>query len=387
MHKNLKIRNTVLASSLALSLLFPSLSNACTSLLYIDANGAPYSGRTLELSMELPYKVTYFPSGTIFGSTADQHHTLNFTAKNAFISIGVPNPSNGKNVAIQGLNDKGLTFSMLAYPDASGPENVLTNTTAVLAAVDLGAWTLSQFDTVSAVKDALEKQPVLVTSLLPNDQLKTPFHYALHDASGKSIVIEYSNGAQHIYDNPLGVMTNGPTFPWHMTNLDNYTFLNNQDHSSLEINGHLFQQPDSGIATSGLPAANTSVGRFVRAVYYSHFAEKVDNSDKALKTLAHIMNNFDRPRGITIDKNPVKSIAGIPIPDVAGNPGYTSEYTSWTSLTDINNLQIFIRTYADINYVRFDLSELMQSKTIKSIDLASLPANTTDGSKILLATK
>ena len=53
--------------------------------------------------------------------------------------------------------------------------------------------------------------------------------------------------------------------------------------------------------TAGLPASNTSVGRFVRATYYAQFTEKVSAPDDAIKTLAHVMNNFDRPKGITID--------------------------------------------------------------------------------------
>lgn len=381
----LTVQRTLLASAMAM--LLPSMGQACTSLLYTDGQGASYAGRTLELAMELPYQVAYYPIGTGFGSQADQHHVLDFQAKNAFVSIGIPDPVNGQFKAIQGVNDKGLTFSLLAFPSTDGPANAASQTTAVLAAIDLGAWTLSQFDTVADVKAALETQPVLVTALLPHNQIKTPFHYALHDATGKSIVIEYSDGAQHVYDNPVGVMTNGPTFPWHMTNLDNYSFLTNKDQSSWEINGKVFQQPDSGIATAGLPASNTSVGRFVRAVYYSHFAEKVDNHDKALITLAHIMNNFDRPRGITIDKSTETNVAGIPVPDVAGQPGYTTEYTSWTTLTDLNRRQMYVRTYANMNYVRFDLQELMQGTTVKVVNLATLAGSTTDGSKVLLAAK
>ncbi|OZI74533.1 linear amide C-N hydrolase [Bordetella genomosp. 12] len=384
---NLKatLQRTVVATALAM--LVPSLGQACTSLLYTDGKGASYAGRTLELAMELPYQVAYFPVSTSFGSKADNHHVLDFKTKNAFVSIGVPDPVNGQFKALQGVNDKGLTFSLLAFPNADGPANAASQTTAVLAAIDLGTWTLSQFNTVAEVKAALEKQPVLVTSLLPKGQLKTPFHYALHDASGKSIVIEYSGGAQHVYDNPVGVMTNGPTFPWHMTNLDNYSFLSNKDQSSWQINGKTFQQPDTGIATAGLPASNTSVGRFVRAVYYSHFAEKVDSPDKALLTLAHIMNNFDRPRGITVDKSETQSIAGIPVPPVAGEPGYSSEYTSWTTLTDLNKHQMLVRTYANMNYVRFDLNTLAQSKAVKQVPLASISADVTDGSKVLLAAK
>lgn len=49
----------------------------------------------------------------------------------------------------------------------------------------------------------------------------SPFHYALHDRSGASIVTEFSDGKQTVYDNPVGVMTNGPSLPWHLINLNN----------------------------------------------------------------------------------------------------------------------------------------------------------------------
>lgn len=381
------LRRFIVAGAVVSAMAAPSIAQACTSLLYKDGTGAAYAGRTLELSMELPYKVAYFPAGTSFGSKAGQHHVLDFTAKNAFVAIGAPDPANGQTKVVQGVNDKGLTFSMLAFPSADGPADAVSKTTEVLAAIDLGSWTLSKFDTVAEVKEALEKQAVILTSMLPKGGLKTPFHYALHDATGHSIVIEYSNGVQHVYDNPVGVMTNGPTFPWHMTNLDNYTYLNNKDHSSIEINGRTFNQPDSGIATIGIPGSNTSVGRFVKAVYYTHFAEKVDNPDAAIKTLGHIMNNFDRPRGITIDKRTADSIAGIKIPGVAGNEDYVSEYTSWTTLTDLNRHQMYVRTYNGVNYTKFDLNELKDIKTVKSVDLNSIPADVLDGSQNLISAK
>src|SRR5690606_21691701 len=206
-----------------------------------------------------------------------------------------------------------------------GPKDMTEKTQAVLAAIDLGSWALSQFSTVSEVKAALAEQPVLVTSLLPGGLLKTPFHYTLHDATGASIVIEFANGKQQVIDNPVGVMTNGPEFSWHMTNLNNYTFLSNKDQSKLQIRGREFRQPDSGIATVALPASNTSVGRFVRAVYYSQFAEKATTPEQAVATLAHVMNNFDRPRGITIDDRFEEEIENITAPGVTGDPLYTSE--------------------------------------------------------------
>lgn len=108
-------------------------------------------------------------------------------------------------------------------------------------------------------------------------------------------------GKQVIVDNPVNVMTNGPSFAWHLTNLANYSFLTNVDKSQGTFGSLTVVAPDSGVATSGLPSANTSVGRFVRAAFYSQYAKRSDIPDDAVRVLAHVMNNFDRPVNITID--------------------------------------------------------------------------------------
>lgn len=385
MKKKTRLQRSIIASVLAAAVTLPGIAYTCTSLLYTDANGAPYAGRTMELPMELPYQATYFPKGTGFGSEADNHHVLSFQGKHAFVSLTVPDPVTKDLKVVEGLNEQGLSFSVLAFASTEGPRDMAAKTTEVLAAIDLGAWALSQFKNVNEVKAALQEQPVLVTALLPLGIMKTPFHYTLHDSSGASAVIEFANGKQQVIDNPVGVMTNGPEFSWHMTNLNNYTFLSNKDQSKLEIGGVQFKQPDSGIATVALPASNTSVGRFVRAVYYSQFAEKAKTPDRAVTTLAHIMNNFDRPRGITIDERFEGALENITAPGVVGHPTYNTEYTSWTALSDLRRLKFSVRSYDSLNYIDFDLAALMKQQDKKTIALSKIPVDMTDGTKALQA--
>lgn len=342
---------------------------ACTSLLYTDAQGAPYAGRTMELPMELPYQVAYFPAGSAFGSQVKAHPALTYQSKQAFIAVAVEDPITKDLKVVEGMNEGGMSFSVLAFASTEGPRDMVHKTQAALAAIDLGAWALSNFHTVAEVKAALNKQPVLVTALLPLGLMKTPFHYTLHDATGASIVIEFANGKQNVIDNPIGVMTNGPELQWHLTNLNNYTFLNNKDQSKLTLNGVHLQQPDSGIATVALPASNTSVGRFVRAVYYAQFAEKSKTSAEAVHTLAQVMNNFDRPRGITIDERFKESVENIAAPAVTGQRLYTSEYTSWTALSDLRQRKFYVRSFGALNYVDFDLNQLKTLKAKKALPL------------------
>ena len=54
-------------------------------------------------------------------------------------------------------------------------------------------------------------------------------HFFIQDKTGKSIAVEPIRGKLKVTDAPLGVMTNAPTYDWHMTNLDNYINLSVKD--------------------------------------------------------------------------------------------------------------------------------------------------------------
>ena len=76
--------------------------------------------------------------------------------------------------------------------------------------------------------------------------------------------------------------------------------------------------------------------------------------------LAHVMNNFDRPLDITVDIDS-KSAEG------KGN----SEFTVWTVLSDLSRRKFFVRSYLELNYQQFDLTELSSVKNFKTIPYMS----------------
>ncbi|MFK8252107.1 linear amide C-N hydrolase [Ancylobacter terrae] len=339
----------------------------CTSLGYTDSAGRAYFGRTLELTVDLPYQLAYFPAGFVTQSQVADHPALALTARHAVLAVTMPDrlPTAQAPVGItdlkilEGLNTEGLTFSLLSYPSAGGKQAAVDTTRAVLSASDLGAWALGQFTTVAEVKQALAAQPVQLQRLALLGGVVSPFHYVVHDATGAALVIEFDRGVMTVYDNPVSVMTNGPKFDWHLVNLGNYTFLSNVDKSSASFGRYEARQPDSGIATAGLPSSNTSVGRFVRAAYYAQFTEKAATPDLAVQTLAHILNNFDRPRGVSIDypdgKGGHLEVEGL---ESAGSEPYATEFTCWTSLSDLDRRLFHVRDYRSLNFSRVDLADL-----------------------------
>lgn len=339
----------------------------CTSLIYTDAASRAYLGRTLELSIELPYHISVFPEALVFKSRVEGFAELSWNTKIPFFAITMPADLPQSGVAldsadikvIEGLNNEGLAFSVQSYSQAGGPDIQADSEKIVLAASDLGAWVLGQFSSVDDVKKALANLEVEVDRIPVLGGLKMPFHYAVHDASGKSIIIEFHHGVRTVYDNPVGVMTNAPQFSWHLTNLSNYTFLTNVDHSIATFGTLEAIQPGAGIAKAGLPVTDTSVDRFIRAAFYAKFAEKQTNPDKAIQMVAHIMNNFDRPRGITVD---CPNFGSSHLQVQGQKDGKTqTEFTSWTSISDLGRKQFFVRGNSGMNFAFFDVEELSKA--------------------------
>ena len=342
----------------------------CTGLVYIDAKSRPYLGNTMELSELLPWQMAYFPAGTSFTSQVAGKEPLTWTSKYSFtgmaISTDIPQPGVAIDwrtlMIVRGLNDSGLALSHQAYGQ-TGETPASSDTAPMLEATQLGLWLLSNFTTVADIKTALAAQPVNATKAPMAGMVPFPLHLLVTDHTGASIVIEGQDGAFIAHDNPVGVMTNGPYFEWHLTNLNNWTHLNNVDHSSTTFGTATYTQPDSGIATSALPSSNASVGRFIRAVYYTHFVDKFADPDVAVSALAAILNNFDRPRGASTDAPDARG-EGVNFGAGSASLAWSTEYTTHTIMCDIARARFYIRRHAGLNW---SIADLTQMKGIASV--------------------
>ena len=94
----------------------------CTSLTYRDAQDRVYFGRTLELTIDLPYKVVFIPRGMKLRSELEGRDPVDYEASHAFVSVTMPGRIPTKDAPLtvgdfkplEGMNDKGLTFSLLS---------------------------------------------------------------------------------------------------------------------------------------------------------------------------------------------------------------------------------------------------------------------------------
>lgn len=376
---------------LSTALVVSSISNAaaCTLLLYTDAKGRAYTGRTMEFVGSVPNHLVYYPTGSRIESvTPDGQEGVAFNTKHAVLAVTVFGviPNAKQDVFHEAINDQGMTFSTNSLGGNISPSVRQVPNGKILSAVDLGAWALGNFETVAQVKQALDNKEVEIwlpsTAFLGAGPL--PLHFGLFDRSGAGIVIEWTNGQTTVYDNPVGVMTNNPAFPWHLENMGNYAYLTNIDKNSAKFNKLSVAAFDGGGNMANLPSTETSPGRFVKAAYYSTFAEKAKTPDQAILTLGHVMNNFDRPKNISIDLSRDMPGGERNMSDTQnGKP--TSEVTNWTVLSDLTQNHFHIRTINSLNFTKFDVNRLSVLKEVKTVSFDTLNANASlDGTDLFL---
>lgn len=332
---------------------------ACTSLIIKDTSDNVYHGRTMEHTFgEGLSSLTYYPKGFNFQHLApDKSKGLAYQAKYPILAITTPISIYDPKCAMQGLNQAGLSFSLnVLYGDPLTDLTPKQYPNSVPFA-SFGQWALANFSRVEELKLALSQQVCFWSEELELvGGLKTPFHFIVYDKTGQSVVVEVDKGALIVYDNPTGVLTNEPEFPWHVENLNNYTNMSNVGITQAHINGITLRQVDCGIATSVLPSSTNSVGRFVRAFFYSSFANKVDDPDLQVAELAHVMSNFDRPKNIT-----TQFVVSKENPD---NPKRVSEFTLWIALSDLSRGKLYIRLYDHLNYKEFSFEQFSQENDV-----------------------
>jgi choloylglycine hydrolase len=149
-----------------------------------------------------------------------------------------------------------------------------------------------------------------------------------------------------VHDAPLGVMTNAPTYDWHMTNLTTYINLSVKDVDSAKVGPITIRAFGSGAGMLGLPGDFTPPSRFVRAVMFSQSAAPNKTADDAVLSVFHILNQFDIPEGSVVN-----AAIGQPV----------DEITEWTSVADLKNLRWYFRTREDQSIHMVDLKQAVDS--------------------------
>lgn len=320
---------------------------ACTSFVVPADDGSIVIGRTLEFASDTKSRLVYAPRGEKHtGTLPDGEAGLSWESKYASLYMD----AFGLDCVNDGMNEAGLSVAALYFPGYAGFQTVKTEEKdQVLSSFDLSAWMLQNFSSVEEVRKALASVTVWGFEIAELGGV-VPVHYVIYDSSGKAIVVEYVAGELHIYDNPVGVLTNSPEFPWHMTNLRNYVTLSPVGATDMSLRGLKLHRMGQGTGLTGIPGDPTPPSRFVKAALLSSWAKGAVDSDAAVVLAFHILNSLDIPYGVAGSASDGKTV-------------YDS--TLWGTVRDPLNLRFFYRTYRNQSIRMVDLKKLSKTSDRK----------------------
>ena len=101
----------------------------------------------------------------------------------------------------------------------------------------------------------------------------------------------------HIYDNPVGVLTNNPPFPQQMFQLNNYMYLSPKQPENTFCENLALDAYSRGMGGLGLPGDLSSSSRFVRVAFTKVNAISGESEAESVSQFFHILGSVDQQRG------------------------------------------------------------------------------------------
>ena len=307
----------------------------CTAMSFTVANHH-YFGRNLDLEISYGQQVVITPRNKPFNfhevDDLNQHYAL----------IGVAAVMNDYPLYFDAANEHGLAMGGLNYPDnafyadsKAGYKNV--------ASFELIPWVLGQCATVDEAKKLLTNVNVTNRQFSPNLPA-SPLHWLIADQTS-AIVVESARDGVHVYDDPVGVLTNNPSFPKQLFNLNNYRTLSANTLANTFSDQVNLTDYSRGLGTRNLPGGMDAASRFGRAPFNKYNANWPEHDEIAnIAQLFHVMHSVEQQSGLD---------------QVATNPA-KFEYTIYTVGDDLDKGSLYYTTYTNnqINCVDMNKGDL-----------------------------
>ena len=250
-----------------------------------------YFGRNLDLEYSYHETVTITPRDFPFhfrkmGLIAHHYAMIGM----AFVAQDYPlyyDATNEKGLSMAGLNFPG---NACYFPEAEGKDNV--------APFELIPWILCQCETVAQARALLSKMNLMkmdFSAQLP----ASPLHWMIADKE-ESIVVESVKEGLKVYDDPAKVLTNNPTFDYHMTNLVNYMGLSPKQPENSFGPGLELTPYSRGMGGMGLPGDLSSASRFVKAAFTRLNSVCGDSESASISQFFQILGSVAQQKGCVL---------------------------------------------------------------------------------------
>jgi len=294
----------------------------CTALTYKTIDDYNFLARTMDFSFQLDAEPVFIPRDYTFNSHIENE---SFTSKYSFIGAG--KDMEGYAFA-DGLNEKGFGIAALYFEKNAKFSNRKNNKKTNVASDELVTWALGNISSVNDFEDKIKTINIVgvinktIGSLLP-------LHWIISDNTGTTKCLEITSNGVALYDNSVGVMTNSPNFPWHLTNLSHYNELQPTEPSEKKYADYLSIPDGPGNGLMGLPGDYSAASRFIRASVIRQYISKVKGPELGLNAIIHILNAVDIPKGIKITNSEKQ----------------TSDYTQYKGVMNLTNLSYYMLSY------------------------------------------
>ena len=247
-----------------------------------------YFGRTFDNECSYSEQVVITPRNYPFKfmhmGTVDSHYAM----------IGIAHVEQDYPLYYDAVNEKGLAMAGLNFPGNAYYRDKVPDRDNV-ATFEFIPWILARCATVREARGLLASVSLTGESFregLPPAQL----HWLLADRE-EAVTIESVRTGIHIYDNPVGVLTNNPPFEIQMFQLNNYMSLSPQNPENHFSDRLPLQVYCRGMGAMGLPGDLSSQSRFVRAAYTKMNAVSGQGEMESVGQFFHILGSVQQQRG------------------------------------------------------------------------------------------
>ncbi len=247
-----------------------------------------YFGRTLDYEFSYGDEIAITP----------RNYPLNFrhtTACNShYAIIGMAHIAGEYPLYYDAINENGLGMAGLNFVGNAvyaepvfGKENV--------AQYEFIPYILSKCANVNDAKSLLANLNLTGTPF--NEKLPTAqLHWIIADET-QAITVESMADRLHIYDNPVGVLTNNPPFETQMFILNNYMSLSPKQPQNSFAKGLNLNSYSRGMGALGLPGDLSSASRFARVAFTKMNSISADTENASVSQFFHILGSVDQQRG------------------------------------------------------------------------------------------
>lgn len=264
----------------------------CTAVSYNSRDN--YFGRNLDLERSYNESVVITPRGYELSMS-----TLP-TVCSHYAMIGMATVVDDYPLYYEATNEKGLSMAGLNFPGNADYKECVEDKYNVTP-FELIPYILGKCKNIHEAKELLSV--VNIVNINFSEKLPlSPLHWIISDRFG-SITVESVEEGLKVYDNPYGVLTNNPTFDYHLMNINNYMNLYEGVGENRISEKRKMDIYSLGMGALGLPGDYSSASRFVRAVFIKEKSPCFESEKESVSHFFHILSGVAMPKGCVMTKN------------------------------------------------------------------------------------